>query len=294
MGRMMHRGGYQEGSGTLLNCRSRGVVAPDLLYKRSRFLHLHYQNTVMGEDFPLIHQSPTDDPVLLLSEWCAEQNASHSQSRRIVALLSLPHMLSLPLPPRTARTAGVVEFHWHRFLFCPHVQSILRWTSRRSEGASDEFSCMLFPDPNIVIDDGEDVRAGMIGGGEQGLGSLTGSATSAEAAEGVCAAERSATGSGHGVDATGRAGREPRAVNRFCAISLYSPHPCHRERASDWKPRAERGENLIFFSEIHMRFFPAFRLFELRILFLGSLLESAPALRMSPDLVSELKPTQPT
>lgn len=149
-------------------------------YKRSRFFHFCYDNGVMDAELPRTFYPPTNDPISLFIEWCGEQKASHSQTQRIVALLSLEYMLSLLLSPRTARSIGIADFIWHRFLFRRHLQNILRWTTRRPEGASDGFSeklnwlirCVFFPDPSKFVHDGEIVAASMARSSDQGQGSV--------------------------------------------------------------------------------------------------------------------------
>jgi hypothetical protein len=179
---------------------------------------------------------PLHEPITVLSEWCTEQKASHSQTRRILALLSLEHMLSLPLPPRTARSAEVADCHWHRFLFRRHLQSILRWTTRRAEGASDGFSgklnwlirSVLFPDPNHVGYNGENIGACTTRSGNQGRGTLAKSAALPEAAQGVYAMQIGTTGSSGGLGGSQGAWRESRPATNFPISRAHSPGPRHR------------------------------------------------------------------
>lgn len=90
----------------------------------------------------------------ILSDWAIARGATDCQRRRILALLDFPWLRNLPLPPRTRRLPGVPDHTWHRFLIRRHIQHILRWTSRRSEGDPDGFTVVddiirgvLFPAP---------------------------------------------------------------------------------------------------------------------------------------------------
>jgi hypothetical protein len=114
-------------------------------------------------------RAPTglEDESRILYNWAADRGATSGQCDRIVGLLSVQWMCSLPRPPRTRRKEGVSDPHWHRFLFRRHVQRILGWKERLPEGDlagfSDAVNLLLrtkfFPDSDS-IPDGEATGAG--------------------------------------------------------------------------------------------------------------------------------------
>jgi hypothetical protein len=127
---------------------------------------------------PLGYSPPIRDPLTLIRAWCAGRRTSAGQERRIVALLSKDHLLSLPLPLRTRRRAGTTDAEWHRFLWRRHVQHILYWGERREEGNPNGFThdinwllrVLLFPDEPGTGEHGDTASGGMSGGAEQGRG----------------------------------------------------------------------------------------------------------------------------
>jgi hypothetical protein len=72
--------------------------------------------------------------------WAESLGASTTKCRRIVGLLNVRWMCSLPLPRNTYKVAGISEAHWQRFLFRRHVKDILYWTIRLKEGDPVGFS----------------------------------------------------------------------------------------------------------------------------------------------------------
>lgn len=100
---------------------------------------------------------------MLLHTWAIERGANEGQARRIVSLLDLDLLRSLPLPPRTHRKPGTPDYLWGRFLFRRHIQAILKWTARREETDPTGFGewlnglirNQLFQEPN-TSGNGED------------------------------------------------------------------------------------------------------------------------------------------
>jgi hypothetical protein len=87
------------------------AVAPLLMYAcRRNFVDVVLASALM--DMPLCPGCSLDlkDPISLLRAWCVRLRASQSQRRRILALLDLQYMLSLPLPPKTMRRDGVDDW----------------------------------------------------------------------------------------------------------------------------------------------------------------------------------------
>ena len=66
-----------------------------------------------------------EDEARILYKWAMDRGATSGQCDRIVGLLTVQWMCSLPRPPRTHRKEGVSGPLWHRFLFRRHVQRIL-------------------------------------------------------------------------------------------------------------------------------------------------------------------------
>jgi hypothetical protein len=75
-----------------------------------------------------------------LYSWAASLGASPTKYERIVALLNVRWLCSLPLPRNTFRVAGISEARWHRYLFRRHVKDILSWRERLAEGNPEGFS----------------------------------------------------------------------------------------------------------------------------------------------------------
>lgn len=106
----------------------------------------------------------------VLQNWAIDRGATTKQCNRIVGLLSVEWMCRLPLPPRTHRSKGVTNTHWHRFLFRRHIQHILGWKHRLSEGDPAGFSTEVnllirtkfYPEPN------PDHHGETSGGGQDG------------------------------------------------------------------------------------------------------------------------------
>ena len=93
-------------------------------------------------DWTLPPRAPSglEDESSILYKWARERGATTGQCDRIVGLLSVEWMCSLPRPPRTRRKEGVSDQVWHRFLFRRHVQRILGWKERLAEGDPAGFS----------------------------------------------------------------------------------------------------------------------------------------------------------
>jgi hypothetical protein len=98
----------------------------------------------------------------ILSSWLQQQRTTILQQSKVLGLMDIEWMRSFPLPPRTIQQEGAPEYKWLRFLFRRHVQHILNWTHRRSEGSEDGFGTMddlvrncLFPGPLQTADRGD-------------------------------------------------------------------------------------------------------------------------------------------
>jgi hypothetical protein len=135
----MHGGKVQE---RICDIIERSVVAVGALrlYIGGGSCGIPIHFLVMG-DLPVGYTGPPSrDPQTLLNAWCAGQHANYSQTQRILQLLDLQHLLALPLPLRTRRGVGVLDWKMQRFLFRRHVQRILFWAERRDKGFDRGFS----------------------------------------------------------------------------------------------------------------------------------------------------------
>ena len=120
-------------------------------------------------DWTLPPRAPSglEDESVILYNWAMDRGATRGQCDRIVGLLSVQWMCSMPRPPRTRRKEGVCDSQWHRFLFRRHVQRILGWKERLAEGDPAGFSdavnfllrTKFFPDSDSKPD-GEAAGAG--------------------------------------------------------------------------------------------------------------------------------------
>lgn len=152
----------------------------------------------------------------MLYNWAKDRGASQPQCDRIVGLLTVDWMCNLPLPPRTRRSVGVTDTHWHRFLFRRHVQHILGWTQRLPEGDPAGFSDVV----NLLIrtrfyPEANPQRHGETSGGGEDQGS---------AAEAPTIGEHTSWGQGE----RSGTGDHSRNAHGLCAGKSPGDDHCHR------------------------------------------------------------------
>jgi hypothetical protein len=211
--------------------------------RQSRHKHNLFRLALMAMRLANGYSPLSCDPPTLLSAWCAGR-ATPLQTRRILALLDLQHMLSLPLHSRTIRRARCPDNQWYCFLFRRHVQYILLWAERRNEGHPHGFSddvnwilrYALFPDPPNPLEDGQHVG----GGAEPARCDVTCSIASASTLGSVCSSKTS----------TGRSGGPTTVIDRGAPSSARPSGPrrnaelcrCDWGRAAVGEPRTSAGE----------------------------------------------------
>lgn len=140
----------------LLISSSSGCFLLRVSTKSGRVVSTHHIFTMQMSDAAANLQEAAQ----VLQDWATLRGASSRQTQRILALLNVDWMRSIPLPPRTYRKVGTPDHLWHRFLFRRHVQHILKWTTRRGESDPTGFGAevntlireRLFTEPKIEDD----------------------------------------------------------------------------------------------------------------------------------------------